>query len=349
MSHLAVALSGLLLLLFQATAALNQEPAPPAPLSELDQAEILLSEAKPREALLLLTAVMEKDPRRPGLEAKLGRAYFQLREFSQAATHLKAALLEDPGDLQSTQLLAISFYSLKNCREAVPLLEQVGPQMPRNIPDAPYLISICYVMTSEIDKARNSLAHTFSVSPDSAMAYLMLGKLLVRQHMVENAIPQIETALRLDPRLTMAHFLLGEIDLYKSNHESALAEFQKELAVNPTLWLVYWRLGDTYTRLAKYDEAEKALKQAIWLNDDSPEAITLLGAIALKKNDPALASGFFERALSLDPQNLDAHESLAKAYKILGREAEANQQLEIAKKLRTERDANERDSLQPEP
>lgn len=279
----------------------------------------------------------------------MGKAYFQSRQFSQATPHLKAALEENPLDLQSTQLLAISFYSSGNCHEALPLLEKLGPQMPRNVLDARYLTSICYVTTNRLDKARNSLAQTFLVSPDSAMAYLMLGKLLVRQHMVENATPEIETALRLDPRLTMAHFLLGEIALYESNFQGALAEFQKELTVNPTLWLVYWRLGDTYMRLTKYNEAEKALKEAIWLNDDSPEAITLLGEIALKRNDPALAAGFFQRALSLDPRSLEAHESLAKAYKELGREFEANQQLQIAKRLRNERDANERDSLNAMP
>ena len=199
------------------------------------------------------------------------------------------------------------------------------------MPDAPNLISICYVMTQQWDNARKVLAQMFYVPPDSAMAYLALGKLMVRQQVVDAAVPQIETALRLDPRLTMAHFLLGEIDLYRSNPQAAIAEFQKELVVNPTVWLVYWRLGDAYMRLAKYDDAEAVLKKAIWLNEASPGAFVLLGEIALKKNDPALASGFLERALAIDPQNYDAHYGLATAYKALGREAEANQHLEMSK------------------
>ena len=253
------------------------------------------------------------------------------------------ALEQNAADVASIQLLALSYYNAGDCRDALPLLEKLGASLPSDIPDAPYAIGICYVTTGQLENARNSLAQMFSVSPDSGMAYLALAKLMVREHKVEAAVPQIEAALRLDPRLAMAHFLLGEIDLYQSNVQGAIAEFQKEQAVNPTLWLVYWRLGDAYMRLAKYDEAESVLKKAIWLNEASPGAFMLLGEIALKKNDPALASGFLERALAIDPQNADAHDALAAAYKALGRDAEANQQLKISKTLRNEKHDSEKD------
>jgi tetratricopeptide (TPR) repeat protein len=321
-----------------------QESAP-SPKPSVDQAEILLNQGKPSEALSLLTEIAEKSPKAPGLEEELGKAYFQLHQFSQATPHLKTALQQTPDDLKATQLLALSFYYVGNYREALPLLKRVGPSLTENLPDAPSMISICYVMTQQWDSARKVLAQMFNVPPDSAMAYLALGKLMVRQQIVEAAVPQIETALRLEPGLTMAHFLLGEIDLYHSNPQAAIAEFQKELTVNPTLWLVYWRLGDAYMRLAKYDDAEPVLKKAIWLNEASPGAFVLLGEIALKKNDPSLASGFLERALALDPQSSDAHYALATAYKALGRETEAKQHFETSKTLRDQRQDTGKDSL----
>jgi tetratricopeptide (TPR) repeat protein len=312
-------------------------------------AETLLKQGKPREALALLAAITEKNPKISGLDAELGKAYFQAREFPQAIAHLKTTLQQDPSDVESMQFLALSFYGVGSYREALPLLEKLGPRLPKDSPDSFYLLSICYVMTQQIDRARNSLAEMFSVPPESAMAYLALAKLLVRQKMVEAAVPQLETALRLDGRILMAHFLLGEIDLYQSKPQAAVAEFQKELAINPTLWLVYWRLGDAYARVGNYDGAEKHLKEAIWLNDGSSAALVLLGEIALKKNDPALAAGFLERGLALDPQNAEAHDKLASAYRALGRDVEANQQVEISKKLRTQFHSNENDVFQTVP
>jgi tetratricopeptide (TPR) repeat protein len=310
----------------------------------IDQAEALLKEGKSREALSLLTEITKQDPKTPGLEAKLGKAYFQLRQFSQATPYLENALEQNAGDLESTQLLALSFFSAAKYREALPILEKLGSRLPSNIPDAPYMLSICYVMTKQWDSARKTLAEMFYAPPDSAMAYLALGKLMVRQQMVDSAVSPVEKALQLDPRLTMAHFLLGEIDLYQSNPQGAVTEFQRELVVNPTVWLVYWRLGDAYMRLSNYDDAEKVLKKAIWLNEVSPGAFILLGEIALKKNDPALAAGFLERALAIDPQNFETHYALATAYKALGRDQEANQHFEISKTLRSDKHDSEKDT-----
>jgi tetratricopeptide (TPR) repeat protein len=340
---------GCVLFIFFLACSLGFAQDPTTPQSTLDQADALLNQGKPGDALSLLTALAEKDPKTPGLQGKIGKAYFRSRQVSQAIEHLKAALQQDAGDRQSAQLLALSFYAQGKCREALPLLEKLGPQPVEGSPDTPNLASICYVMTEQWDKARTSMAQMFSLSPDSAMAYLMLGKLLVQQQMVDRALPEVETALRLDPRLTMAHFLLGEIDLYRSNPQAAVTEFQKELTVNPTMWLAYWRLGDGYVRLGNYEQAETVLKEAIWLNDTSVGAYFLLAEIALKKNDPALAAGFLERALGFEPQNIDAHAALANAYKALGREAEAKRESGIAQTLRSESHASEKDVLQSVP
>jgi tetratricopeptide (TPR) repeat protein len=319
------------------------------PVSPLVQAESLLKEGKPNEALALLNDQSTKDPTMPGLEAKLGKAYFQTRRFPQAIAHLGAALQQQPEDWESTQLLALSYYGSGDYQRALPLLEKLGPRLPKNNADGPYLLGICYIMTQRWDDARKTFAQMFSVSPDSGMAYLMLGKILVRQKLEDRAVPQIEKALQLDPRIPMAHFLLGEIDLYKDNAAAAVSEFQEELAINPTVWLVYWRLGDAYVRLEKYDEAEKVLKEAIWLNEASSGAYILLGEIAMKRNDPGLAAGFLERALKLDPQNYYVHYFLAKTYQSLGRTAEASQHFEISKALRNEKHDEERNMLQAVP
>jgi tetratricopeptide (TPR) repeat protein len=314
---------------------LAQEAHSPTPESQLADANVLLKQGKPRDALVLLTSIAGKN-QGPAFEAVLGTAYFETRQFPQAIEHLQAVLREKPDDLESMHLLGLSFYQERNYREALPLLEKLGPHFAKQDAESGDVLSTCYLMTQRLDKARNVLAETFSVPPESAMAYLAFAKLLVRHRMVEAAVPELEEAVQLDPRILMAHFLLGEIDLYQSKPQAAVVEFQREMLVNPTLWLVYWRLGDAYTRLGNYDEAEKVLKESIWLNDGSAAALILLGEIALKKNDPALGVGFLQRGLDLDPENAEAHEQLANAYKALGRAADADQQIEITKKLRTQ-------------
>jgi tetratricopeptide (TPR) repeat protein len=321
------------------TIALETPTSPPDP--RIARAEELLRLGKPKDALALLNDLAAAAPGTPHLEAKIGKAYFQSNQFHQAVDHLKVALQQDDSDLESAQLLALNYFGLAEYARALPLLEKLGARLPGNSPDGPYLLASCYVMTQRWDDARRTFANLFSVPPDSAMAYLMFGKFLVRQRLENRAVPEIQAALQRDPRLAMAHFLLGEIDLYRGDAPSAVEELNKELAINPTVWLVYWRLGDAYVRLEKYDEAEKVLKQAIWLNETSSGAHILLGQVALKRDNPGLAAGFLERAVKLDPKNDYVHYFLAKAYQGLGRAAEANQHFAIAKQLRNNRRADE--------
>jgi tetratricopeptide (TPR) repeat protein len=338
-----------LLLAFASLALAQDVPPVSSPKPPLAQAETLLKDGKPEEAFTILSELSARDPKAPGLEAVFGKAYFQSKKFPEAIVHLQAALQQNPDDMESTQLLALTYYASGDYPHALPLLEKLGPQLPKSNADGPYLLGTCYIMTQRWDDARKTFAQMFSVSPDSGMAYLVFGKILIRERMEERAIPQIEKALQSDPRLPMAHFLLGEIDLFKKDPQAAVREFQKELAINPTVWLVYWRLGDAYVRLENYDEAEKVLKEAIWLNEWSSGAYILLGEIALKRGDSGIATGFLERALKLDPQNYWVHYFLAKAYHNLGRTAEANQHFEISKSLRDDRLNDDRNMLQAAP
>jgi tetratricopeptide (TPR) repeat protein len=337
------------LLLVWVGAAFGQQSPPASSSAEIAHADQLLLAGKPQDALTILNGLAATAPNTPHLEARIGKAYFQSNQFQKAAQHLKLALQQNESDMESTQLLAISDFALAEYAEAIPLFEKLGPQLPENNADGPYLLASCYTMAQRWDDARKTFAKLFSVPPDSAMAYLVFGKFLIRQRLEDRAVGQIQNALQLDPRLPMAHFLIGEIDLAKGNSPGAVDEFNKELAVNPGTWLVYWRLGDAYVRLEKYEEAETALRQAIWLNETSSGAYILLGQVALKREDPSAAAAYLERAVKLDPQNDYIHYFLGKAYQGLGRSTEANQHFAIARQLRNNKRAEERTTLQSNP
>ena len=302
--------------------------------TDLERADLLIRRGSLNEAISLLEDLQRKKPTPSGIEAKLGKAYYKKRRFQPAVAHLKAALQENPEDRETAQLLGLSYYTVGQLDAAIPLLERIQSRLPATEFDGWYLLGVCYLRTQQPDKARVAFGQMFSVPPDSAAGHLLFAQMMVRQRLEEKAIPELEKAISLDPRLPMVHFLLGEIYLYKTRPQRALEEFKKELAINATVWLVYWRLGDAYARLEKYDEAEKALKQSIWLNETFTGSYVLLGQIELKKNDWELATGFLERALKLDPQNYLAHYSLARAYRELGRNDEANRHFELSRSLR---------------
>lgn len=302
----------------------------------VDQALKLIGEGKSGQAITSLEPLDAKQPEPAGVEAALGKAYYHKRDYQNAAAHLETALKQNPNDAESTQLLGLSYYLLGHVKQAVPLLEKVQSWLPRPDVTASYLLGVSFLDTRQYDKARVAFAKMFSVPPESAQAHLVLGQMMVRFEFEDQAAVELTRALAIDPRLPMVHFLLGEIDLFKSQIEPALTEFQAELGIDPVLWLAYWRLGDAYTRIEKWDEAERALKQAIWLNQNFTGPYILLGKVEMKKGDPALAAEFLQKALKMDPNNYLAHYILATAYKQLGRTADANREFGLTESLRSQ-------------
>ncbi len=322
----------LLALAFRAQAQTASSPAPPS--SGLTQAQKLMDGGKFDQAIAVLKPLALESPEPAGVEAALGKAYYQKRDYPAAVAHLDAALKQNPQDAESTQLLGLAYYLTGRLQQAVPLLEKVQAWLPQPDVTASYLLGVSFLQSYQYDQARAAFAKMFSVPPDSAQAHLVLGQMMVRQEFEDQAIPELRQALAMNPRLPMAHFLLGEIYLFKSQIQPALDEFRQELAIDPLLWLAYWRLGDAYTRLEKWNEAERALKQAIWLNENFTGPYILLGKVEMKKGDPALAAEFLEKALKMDPKNYLAHYILGTAYKELGRTADANREFGLTETLR---------------
>jgi tetratricopeptide (TPR) repeat protein len=264
---------------------------------------------------------------------KLGKEYYGKGDFPNAIRHLKQALESKPDDLESAQLLALCYFATGQMRLAVPLLENMQGRDVTAQVDASHLLAVGYIKTGEWEKARRAISRMYSVPAESATARLLFSRMLVKEGLEDRAIPELQQSIASDPRLPMVRFLLGEIYLHKNEPGLALAEFRKELEINPTVWLVYWRLGDALARQQKYNEAEAALKQAIWLNETFSGPYVLLGQIELKKGDSELAIGFLERAARMDPQNYQAHYSLARALQGVGRTDEANREFSTARSL----------------
>lgn len=297
-------------------------------------ADRLLREGHAEQVIELLLPLSAQQPPMPGVEAKLGKAYYEMHSLELAAQHLGEAFKLNPSDWESAQLLAIASFGLGQAEKAESLLVAVIPHLPEGQADAEHLLGICYLRTKDFDSARRAFARMFAVQEDGAMAHFLLAKMMVGQKMDDLALPQLQKALELDPQMQMAHFMTGEINSTRGDFSTALAEFQKELILNPSLWLVYWREGEAFMHLQRYPEAEQALKQSLWLNDSFTGGYLMLGEVELDKDDPNLARGFLERAVQLDPQNEYAHFFLGRAYQKLGMLDQSRLEFEKQKVLR---------------
>jgi tetratricopeptide (TPR) repeat protein len=305
------------------------EPGDPA----FAAARALLQQGKYDEAVAQLSDLAAKKPGLKGLSSELGAAYYGKGDYIKAIESFKLALTEDPGNKEATQMLGLSYYLSGKPAEAIPPLEEVQGWYPRANVDASYILGLCYIQTKNYPQARKAFARMFEVPSDSAASYLFAARILLRQEFDPIAEEYARKAIALDPRLPLAHFFLGELHLYKSRVPEAIADFQQELALNPGHAPTYYKLADAYSRVQKFDDAERLLQRSIWLDATSTGPYILMGKVLQKKGEDELAVRALQHALSMDPNNAVAHHLLGQTYRDMGRNEDAERELKIAQQL----------------
>jgi len=297
------------------------------------QSRRLMEQGQYDAAITQLQELPSHDPQLKGVSRELGTAYYKKGDYVKATATLQQALKEDPEDKEAVQLLGLSNYLSGRPAEAIPLLEKVQGWYPRANVDAAYILGLCYIQTKNYPQARQAFARMFEVQPGSAAAYLFTARMLLRQEFDPIAEEYAQKAIALDPKLPLAHFFLGELHLYKSRVQEAIADFQAELALNPGHAQTYYKLADAYSRIQKFDDAERLLQRSIWLDATSTGPYILMGKVLQKKGENELAVRALQHALGMDPNNSVTHHLLGQAYRDMGRMEDAERELKIAQQL----------------
>jgi len=284
------------------------------------------------EALVRIERLKAANPVPAGLDRLEGLAYYAKDELRKADTSFAAALNQDPTDVESSQMRGLTLFRLGRPSDAIPLLES-SRNGPLTKADPNYVLGLCYMDTRRYDDARHAFAVQYGFGADSAPAYLVSARMLLRREFLPVAKSFAEKSLEIDPTLPLAHELIGEIALAGNHLDEAITEFEKERVRNPLEGLVYDRLGDAYVRSARYDDAQRTLQEAVLLQPNSTGPYILLGKTLLKKSDPLAAATYLEHAEQLDPANYMTHSLLGQAYRSMGRTEDAARETDTAQKL----------------
>jgi tetratricopeptide (TPR) repeat protein len=293
----------------------------------------LIDRGQPQEALRQLDTLAAQQPPPPGVERLRGMALYAEGDFQGADQALTKALAENSKDVEAAEIKGLALFRMGRSADVIPLLEGIHDWAPGVKADPNYVLALCYLDTRRYDDARHAFARQFGFGPDSAEAYLLAGRMLLRHEFLPVAEEYAKKAVELDPKLPLGHLLLGEIALAGEHLDEAVAEFEKERDLNPLYGGIYDRLGDAYTRAGQYQKAQQALQEAVLLEPNSTGPYILLGKAMLKQQDAASATMYLERAEKMDPANYMTHGLLGQAYRAMGRTEDASHEMETAEKL----------------
>lgn len=333
--HKALLLFPLLIALAPIDAQTVDAPPPAGSSPNLVQLRQMIDRGHAADVLKQLDQLATQHPVPAGVNRLRGLTLYSQGHFAEADAAFSSALQQDSHDEESMQMRGLTLFRLGRPADAIPLLEAAHNWTSQTKVDPNYVLALSYLDTRRYDDARHAFARQYGFGPDSAAAYLLAARMLLRREYVPVAQEFARKALELDPQLPLAHALLGEVALAGEHLDEAIAEFEKERARNPLEGSIYDRLGDAYTRAGDYTKAQQALQQALLLEPNATGPYILLGKVLLKQQDPVAAVMYLERAEKMDPANYMTHNLLGQAYRALGRTNDATRELQLVQKIQS--------------
>jgi len=172
-----------------------------------------------------------------------------------------------------------------------------------------------YVAAKDSAKAVTQLMRAVAMdSTKTKDANFQLGFLYFARKDYAGAIPYFEAALRADSAFIPALMNIGLAKLAVKQPNEGIMYLRRALEVSPKdnrprIWI-----AQTLTSLDSLPEALEMYQQAIAAEPENPEAQRGAGVVLLLQKNWADAIPYLEKAVQLEPENIQGHIWLAQAY-----------------------------------
>ena len=175
------------------------------------------------------------------------------------------------------------------------------------------------------------------LAPDLAEAHAARGFVLWLLERREEAVGELETAMRLDPQLFDSYYFYGRIALTGGDYEKAAEMFEAAAAVAPEDYQAILLLPQVYRSLGRPRDEEEAFRrglerveQRLELNPDDARALYMGAGAQLTTGDRETALEWTARAAALRPDDQTTMYNCACLYSRAGRHDQALDCLESA-------------------
>lgn len=198
-------------------------------------------------ATTLLKPLAGKPPLASQTQLVLGLALLRMPLLPEALDGAHRDLAQSAGAI--VELLLASRYS-----EAFPAFQRLLAKYP-DTPWLHYAYGGALESLSQYDDAKVQMKDETALSPKSALPWIKIASISVRQHRPADALQAAQTAVALAPDLPEAHYELGRAWLENGDAKKAIVELDKANALKPSAPEIHFALARAY---AKANEPEKA-------------------------------------------------------------------------------------------
>lgn len=245
-------------------------------------------------------------------EGLIGRAleHHKAGRLAEAESGYRGAIADDPDDANAWYLLGIALRQGGRAGESLGAFDTALRLAP-NAPEPLFNRAVAALALDRRDEAERDLRDALGAKPDFVEAHALLGRLLLDRGSNAAAAERYAAALALAPGHEAAALSLGLALQRAGRADEAIAAFRKAAEIAPENADAHRCLAGLLVDRGGGEEAVAAAERATALGPREAVAWYVLGAARETIVDLDGASEAFGRAVSLDPEYVDAATRLA--------------------------------------
>jgi tetratricopeptide (TPR) repeat protein len=277
-----------------------------------------------QRAAEVLEKGLQVDPKMTSANALLGVSLYELGRFAEAKPNLEEALQANPSDANVELFLANDLTKIGEFEAAAEHFQRVSAKRPDD-QHLLYLLAKVYMQLGQ-----QALAKMNAIDPNSVWAHEISGELMESMKNYDGAIAEYKKAIEAAPKQPGAHFKLADVYWSTSQWDSAAEHFRAELANDPKNCIAQWKLGNVLVQQSvRPDEALTDIDKALAMCPNLAEARADRGKVLLllHRNEEAITD--LQTAAKQTPDDAGVHFLLARAYRAVGRQDDAQSEMKI--------------------
>lgn len=309
---------------------LREEPRQIAALSNLG---VIYSRThRADQAIAVYRRALRLSPDDKALLLNLGLVYLRQEAHARALPLFARVVEIDPGHMQARQLLAVCRVYTGQLEPAIRDLEELRRTAPHD-EGILFLLGFAYLKKPDPERARAIFELMFE-SAGPAQAQFLIGRSNYEATLFPQAEEAFVEALRLDPSLPAVHLELGKVYISLRRTDDAIRELQLALKESPGDGDASYFLGGLLVQDGRYADGIPYLERATKAKPDFWAPYFYLGKARLRLEHPAEAVVLLQRAVDLNPDEASAYYQLGRALEGCGRKPEAARALTRVRDLR---------------
>jgi tetratricopeptide (TPR) repeat protein len=292
-------------------------------------------QGRPTEALASFRRALKLKPQMPQVGLMAGICQAELGRSVEAITVLEPAFRK-PSGAEIDHLVGLrlqqAYSGLKQYDKAVAVGEELLKRYPN---DAEILFQVSRLYA---DRSYELMSHLKRSDPDSAWVHYANAQVQESLQRYDIARLEYEDALKRQPGMPGVHYHLGRITLLEATPTpeslaAASRAFEEELAIGPRNPDAEYELGEINREQGKYELALDHFSKAVSQQPDFVEARIGFAKTLLSLGQAAQAVPQLKEAARLDPEDKVPHALLARAYHVLGDSPAAAAEIEAVRKF----------------